>query len=150
MRREIIAKQLMHNAEHHQTLDKDQHGGRNGRCAIDIVLGKSFMLETFHLQKANADFTDCNTKACYDRIVPLILLLAYYKKGLPYDTCVFFAHILYNMEHIITTAYGPGTRVNYHGLIASVFGIGQGSTDGPSEWTCISNLILKTYHRRCK
>lgn len=50
------------------------------------------------------------------------------------------------MEHILTTAYGPGTRV---GLIVSVFGIKQGSTDGPSGWTCISNPVLKTYHKRC-
>ena len=108
------------------------------------------MLETFHLQRANTGFTDCDAKACYDRIIPLILLLAYYKKGLPYETCCFFARILYNMEHTITTAYGPGSKVNYHGLIASVLGIGQGSTDGPSGWTCISDPILKTYHKRCK
>ena len=53
------------------------------------------------------------------------------------------------MEHTITTAYGPGSKVNYHGLIASVFGIGQRSTDGPSGWTFISDPILKTYHKRC-
>ena len=64
--------------------------------------------------------------------------------------CVFFARILYNMEHTITTAYDPGSKVNYHRLIASVFGIGQGSTDGPSGWTCISDPLLMTYHKRCK
>ena len=48
----------MQNAEHHQTLDEDQHGGKNDRCVIDIVLGKTFMLEMFHLQRANASFTD--------------------------------------------------------------------------------------------
>lgn len=149
MRREIIAKRLMQNAEQHLTLDKDQHGGKNGGCAMDIVMGKTFMLETFYLQRLSAGCTDCNAKACYNRIVPLILLLAYYKKGLPYELCIFFARILYNMEYTITTAYGPNTRVNYDGLIAVVFGIGQGSTNGPSGWTCISDPILKTYHRRC-
>lgn len=149
MRREIIAKRLMQNAEQHLTLDKDQHRDRNSRCEMDIVLGKIFMLETFHLQRSNIGFTDCDAKACYNRIVLLILLLAYYKKGLLYEACVFFARILYNMEHTTTTAYGPSTRVNYDELIAAVFGISQRSTDGPSRWTCISNPILKTYHRRC-
>ena len=149
MRREINAKRLMQNAEQHQALDEDQHGGRNGRCAMDIVMGKTYMLETFHLQRSNAGFTNCDAKGCYNRIVPLILLLAYYKKGLPYKTCVFLSQILYNMEHTITTAYGPGSQANYNGLFASVFGIGQGLTDGPSGWTCISDSILKTYHRRC-
>ena len=37
MRREIISKILMKNAEHHQTLNKDQHGGSNGKCTTDIA-----------------------------------------------------------------------------------------------------------------
>eukprot|EP00957_Ditylum_brightwellii_P154943 11793243-Ditylum_brightwellii.AAC.1 len=86
-------------------LDYDKHGKRKGRSAIDIVLGKVFTFDTAHFQHTNFGCTNCNTKACYDRIVPIILLLAYFMAG--------------------------------------VFGIGQGSTDGPPGWTFISDIILK-------
>eukprot|EP00957_Ditylum_brightwellii_P082498 6271966-Ditylum_brightwellii.AAC.1 len=60
-------------------LDDDQNNRRNSRSAIDIVLVKVFTFDTAHFQRANFGCTDCDTKACYDRIVPTILLLAYFK-----------------------------------------------------------------------
>eukprot|EP00957_Ditylum_brightwellii_P169084 12869246-Ditylum_brightwellii.AAC.1 len=74
----------MHNTEKHQYLNEDQHSGRNGWEALDIVLGKTITFETLHFQRTNFGCTDCDAKACYDRIVPLVLLLAYFKAGLPY------------------------------------------------------------------
>ena len=75
-RREIISRRLMRNAERHKYFNDDQHGGRNGRKATDIVLGKAYTFDTFHLQRSNFGCTDCDAKACYDRIIPLVLLLA--------------------------------------------------------------------------
>eukprot|EP00957_Ditylum_brightwellii_P119633 9127262-Ditylum_brightwellii.AAC.1 len=60
-------------------LDDDQHDGRNGRSDIDIVLGKVFTFDMAHFQRANFGCTNCDAKACYNRIVPIILLLAYFK-----------------------------------------------------------------------
>eukprot|EP00957_Ditylum_brightwellii_P131070 9997745-Ditylum_brightwellii.AAC.1 len=37
--------------------------------------------------------------------------------------------------------------VNYFGLLAAVFRIRQGSTDGPPGWALISDILLKVYHR---
>eukprot|EP00957_Ditylum_brightwellii_P176285 13422662-Ditylum_brightwellii.AAC.1 len=34
-----------------------------------------------HFQRANFGCTNCDAKACYNRIVPVILLLAYFKAG---------------------------------------------------------------------
>eukprot|EP00957_Ditylum_brightwellii_P210872 15365507-Ditylum_brightwellii.AAC.1 len=86
---EIVARQLMHNAEQHNFLSEDQHGGCNGREALDIMLGKTITFETLHLQRANSGCTNCDAKACCDRIIPLVLLLAYFKAGLPYQCCFF-------------------------------------------------------------
>eukprot|EP00957_Ditylum_brightwellii_P022314 1684046-Ditylum_brightwellii.AAC.1 len=57
----------MKNAERHKYLSDNQHGGRNGREAPDIVFGKTIMFNTLHLQRANFGCTDCNAKACYNR-----------------------------------------------------------------------------------
>eukprot|EP00957_Ditylum_brightwellii_P018478 1389723-Ditylum_brightwellii.AAC.1 len=74
----------MANAEKYQCLNDDQHRGRNRREALDVVLGKTFTFETLHLQRANFGCTDCNAKAHYNRITPLVLLLTYFKARLPY------------------------------------------------------------------
>eukprot|EP00957_Ditylum_brightwellii_P029080 2197083-Ditylum_brightwellii.AAC.1 len=62
-------------------LDDSQHGGRIGRSAIDIVQGKVFTFDMAHFQRANFGCTNCNTKVYYEKIVPIILLLAYFKAG---------------------------------------------------------------------
>eukprot|EP00957_Ditylum_brightwellii_P078649 5979375-Ditylum_brightwellii.AAC.1 len=71
-KQEIVARRLMQNAERHKYLSNDQHGGRNGREAPDIVFEKTITFDTLHIQRANFGCTDCDTKACYDRIIPLI------------------------------------------------------------------------------
>eukprot|EP00957_Ditylum_brightwellii_P061508 4668040-Ditylum_brightwellii.AAC.1 len=87
LQREIIACRLMNNVEKINYLNDDQQGRRNSSSAIDIVLGKVFTFDTTHFQRANFECTDCDAKACYDRIVPIILLLSYFKAGLPYHDC---------------------------------------------------------------
>eukprot|EP00957_Ditylum_brightwellii_P191679 14592467-Ditylum_brightwellii.AAC.1 len=125
----------MQNAKKHQYLHEEQQGGQNGRTATDIVLGKSFLMDTFHMQQANAACMDCDAKVYFDRILPIVLLLAYFKAWLPYDTCAFSASILYNMQYYIMTALGVAAAANYFELFGpAIYGIGQGATDGPLGW----------------
>eukprot|EP00957_Ditylum_brightwellii_P051242 3885041-Ditylum_brightwellii.AAC.1 len=70
-KRELVARRLMRNAKHHKYLSEDQHGGRNSCEVPDIVFGKTITFDTLHLQRANFGCTDCNAKACYDRIITL-------------------------------------------------------------------------------
>lgn len=147
VRRELIARRLMRNYNKHQYFNDDQHGGRNRRSSIDIVLGKAFTLDTCHMQRANIECTDCDAKTCYDRIIPIVLLLAYLNTVFPYSTCVFFVCILYIIKHQIVTAYRRSKQTNQHTKEALVFEIGQGATDIPSGWICISDIILKCYHK---
>eukprot|EP00957_Ditylum_brightwellii_P070857 5384382-Ditylum_brightwellii.AAC.1 len=144
-KQELVARWLMSNAEKHRYLSKDQHGGRNGQEALDIVIGKTITFETLHFQQAKFCCTDCDAKACYNRIAPLVLLLAYYKAGLPYQCCMFLATMLYSLRYVLTTAFSEAPYVNWHKFIVAVFGIGQGATDGPAGLLFISNIILKCY-----
>eukprot|EP00957_Ditylum_brightwellii_P060707 4608948-Ditylum_brightwellii.AAC.1 len=66
----------MQNVEKHQYFDDDQHCGRNGRTASDIVLGKCFLFDTFHFQHTNIACTDCDVKVYYNRILPLAFGIA--------------------------------------------------------------------------
>eukprot|EP00957_Ditylum_brightwellii_P116123 8858060-Ditylum_brightwellii.AAC.1 len=140
---EIVGQQLIHNAERHNFLREDQHGGCNGSEALDIAHGKTITFETLHFQRANFGCSDCDAKACYDRIVPLVLLLAYFKAGLPHQCCFFLGTMLYSLKYTLTTAFLENPKQNWHKFLVAVFGIRQGSTDSPSGWAFISNMTLK-------
>eukprot|EP00957_Ditylum_brightwellii_P170502 12978091-Ditylum_brightwellii.AAC.1 len=140
----------MHSAEKNNYFHDDQYIGRNGCTASDIVPGKCFVLNTFHLQRANVACTDCNAKVCYDCILPIIILSAYFKARLTYNTCVFIATLLYNMRYYITTALGIATTANYFGLHSPVFSIGQGAADGPPGWMYIVDVVKKCYSQLAK
>eukprot|EP00957_Ditylum_brightwellii_P210996 15365645-Ditylum_brightwellii.AAC.1 len=78
------------------------------REALDIVIGKTTTVETLHLQQANFGCMDCDAKACYDCIIPLVLLLAYYKAGLLYNTYAFLVMILYSLKYTPEWVVGRG------------------------------------------
>eukprot|EP00957_Ditylum_brightwellii_P170877 13006059-Ditylum_brightwellii.AAC.1 len=118
--------------------------------ATDIVLGKSFSFDTLHMQRTNEACTDFNAKACYDHMLPIVLSLVYCKVGLPYDTFVVFASLLYNMQFYITTAFGVAAQANFFGLIGPVLGIGQDAIDEPLGWLCTADIVLKCYEYLAK
>eukprot|EP00957_Ditylum_brightwellii_P124795 9512489-Ditylum_brightwellii.AAC.1 len=83
MRRELVTRQTLQNAEDFSHLHTSQYGERKGQSAIDIPMASIFILESMHMQWANATFTDCDAKVCYDCIITIITALAEYKAGLP-------------------------------------------------------------------
>ena len=86
IRREIITRQLLQNAEHHEHITEHQYGGRQGREAIDVPVLQAWQIEIFTLARNNVALTDCDAKACYDRVIPLILAIAQIQAGLPVKT----------------------------------------------------------------
>ena len=83
IRRELIARRLIQNAEAYNMIPMNNCGGRSGKTALDLVMLKYFTLSTCHQQRKNCALIDCDASACYDRILPTILYLCYEKMGLP-------------------------------------------------------------------
>eukprot|EP00957_Ditylum_brightwellii_P061953 4701763-Ditylum_brightwellii.AAC.1 len=106
---------------------------------------KTFTLEIFHLIQANVAFTECNARACYDRIIAIITGLAQYKAGMPLKVCQFFIKALKQMQYQMMTAYGTLSATNRHSPSSPVHGSGQGSTSLSAEWTFNADIILKCY-----
>eukprot|EP00957_Ditylum_brightwellii_P162175 12348002-Ditylum_brightwellii.AAC.1 len=49
--------------------------------------------------KGNTAFTDCDVKACYDRVIPEISALAQLQAGLPDNAAKFFLKVLKQMKY---------------------------------------------------
>eukprot|EP00957_Ditylum_brightwellii_P038872 2937859-Ditylum_brightwellii.AAC.1 len=119
--REIITRRLIRNAEKANHLHEDQLRGKNGRIAINIVLGKSYNLDTMHIYRANFRTT--------------------------IQKCQILGKISYSLKYNMTTAFRLGPHQDWHNLIAAGYRIGQGATDGPSVWMFISDIIPKCYSK---
>ena len=110
-------------------IPKNNSGGRKGKTAMDVVMLKFFTLSTCTMQRKNCALTDCDDRACYDRILPILLSLCYSKMVLPEDDCIWLARALVNMEYHIVTGYGPSSNTSKTDENVPIFGIGQGTTD---------------------
>ncbi len=145
IRRELIAKRLLRHAEEYQYLKDHNYGGRNGKCANDVVMKKYLTLQIWHLQRHNGALTDCDAKSCYDRIIPILLYLSYSKAGLPHSTCLWLCQCLINMEYHIVTVYSASSDTSTSSDTHPLYGIGQGATDAPSGWLLVSTILSRYY-----
>jgi hypothetical protein len=60
-------------------------------CHIDVLVLQVWHIEMFTLARNNVAFTDCDAKACYNRVIPLVLALAQIQAGLPVKTAQVFS-----------------------------------------------------------
>ena len=147
VRRELISRRLLRQAEKLKFLDDNSYGGRNGRCAIDAVMKKHFTLQAMHLERRNGALTDCDAKACYDRVIPLVLYLSYSKAGLPHNACVWLCKALTQMKYHITTAQGISETFTETTAHRKIYGVGQGATDAPTGWLFVSTTVSKMHDK---
>eukprot|EP00957_Ditylum_brightwellii_P132989 10140272-Ditylum_brightwellii.AAC.1 len=103
---------------------------------------KTFTLETFHLMRANAAFTDCNARACYDRMVAIVTGLALHKAGIPIHMSSFLIKALKQMRYYMNTAYRVSTETNQQSKPSPVHGRREGATNAPPGWGFTSHICL--------
>ena len=142
-----IAKRTMTQAEKYNHLDDAQYGGRKGQEAIEPAVIKILTVEICHLQRSNAAFTDCNTKACYDRIIPAVSALLKTKAGCPEKVSTLLAKTLKELEYHPTTAKGAAECYSKHTEKCPGYGTGQGLKDSPGKWTLVDNNIIKQHKK---
>eukprot|EP00957_Ditylum_brightwellii_P051885 3935455-Ditylum_brightwellii.AAC.1 len=98
----------MSGAEKHGHLHKDLYGGHKGHTALDPVLITTMFRESFHLQRANAGTTDCDTAACYDRMILGPTLIADTNAGTPEPKKGYLRSITATAKSIQVTAQARG------------------------------------------
>eukprot|EP00957_Ditylum_brightwellii_P209307 15361161-Ditylum_brightwellii.AAC.1 len=137
----------MKNAERHNHLNDTQYEGRQGRMSINPVAIKVLTLEVSHLQRSNMGMTDCNAKACYDQIIPVIAAILETRTGVPANVSTLFARTLQDMRYHTVTAKRISNKTNSHRNKNPSWGSGQGVCDSPVKWGLTSNTIIKCYNK---
>eukprot|EP00957_Ditylum_brightwellii_P030116 2279337-Ditylum_brightwellii.AAC.1 len=107
----------------------------------------AFIYDILHFKRENAAFTNCDAKACYDRIVAILTSLTEYKAGLPLEACILRVKALKQMQYTMLTAYGPSEITNQHKPNNPLHQIGQGPTDAPAGCTFLTDICTKCYDK---
>eukprot|EP00957_Ditylum_brightwellii_P155961 11871243-Ditylum_brightwellii.AAC.1 len=107
---------MMHNAELHRHLSPSQYGGRKGRSAINMPVITVFNSDTLYLMRSNMAFMYCDARACYNRVVVIMVALSEQAAGLSPEQSIFFVKTLKNLECQLIIAYGPSTEKSYHSV----------------------------------
>ena len=109
---------------------------------------KFLTLQIWQLQQHNGVLTNCDAKACYDRVVPLLLYMCYNKAGLPHATCQWLKNCLTEMKYHKVTIHRISERYSASTTTKPLYGIGQGATDAPTGWHLVLTILSRYYNRK--
>ena len=90
----LWGKRLMAQAEQHQSFNDAQHGSRRNRGTDTILLTKHLTYSLWRITQTNGMTFDNDAKACYDRVVMNLALLASQRLGMPEHICRWYAQVL--------------------------------------------------------
>ena len=108
-----------------KTLHPCQAGSRPGRSAIDVVVYKEHKYLYSELTRTPLLTMDNDAKACYDRIICNLAMMASQYYGMPVEACQTHAKTLKAMEFHLRTALGVSKKFYKHTTTTPVHGSGR-------------------------
>lgn len=138
-----LGRDMMHHAERHNMIAKEQYGSRKGHCSIDHAVNKRLTFDLLRLCRAPGALCSNDAKSCYDRILHAIAALSMKRLGIPTPPIECMLKCIQQMEHYIRTTHGDSdsyysskyTRVPFQGVL-------QGNGAAPSIWVAVSTPLL--------
>ena len=99
--------------------------------------------DILRITRGDAASAEFDAVACFDRIIPALVVIACRRLGLGRQAGELFLDSLKGMQHQLKTAHGiyqayTPTRDHKH------FGTGQGSGGSPTAWNFIDEFLLNT------
>ena len=104
--RYIWGRQFMRHNEHHQAWHSNQYGSRKGIQGQSATLNKVLTLDVIRYYVEPAAIIDNDAKACYDRMIPVLLSYALIRLGLPKQLTRFMCKWLEQAQYFIKTSKG--------------------------------------------
>jgi len=139
--RSIWGRSFMRHNEKMGSWNANQYGGRKGCQGQSAALNKVLTMDVIRHYAEPAALIDNDAKACYDRLIPVILSYSLIRLGLPKHLTRFMCSWLQVCKYHIKLAHGISEH-SYHSTIDKMlFGTGQGTGWSPPNWAAISDII---------
>ena len=139
--RYIWGRQFMRHNESNKAWHENQYGSRKGIQGQSATLNKVLTLDIVRYYAEPAAIVDNDAKACYDRMIPVVLSYALIRLGLPKKLTRFMCRWLEEATYFIKTSKGISKHKYGSTLQSYLFGTGQGTGWSPPNWGAISDLI---------
>jgi len=139
--RYIWGKMFMRHNEDLDAFNANQYGSRRGIQGQSATLNKVLTLDTVRYYAVPAAIVDKDAKACYDRIIPVVLVYALIRLGLPKNLTRFMCKWLEQAKYFIKTASGVSEHSYQNTVEEYLYGTGQGTGWSPPNWGAISDVI---------
>ena len=131
----------MQHGERFRLHSDETYGARKGRSTHGALMTYQLNFGLAQLNKRNISILDSDATGCYDRIPHNLLSIAQQRMGCRKPFAMSHAKTLHNMIHRILTAHGVSSA-NFTKMLA---GVGQGSSNGPSGWHSVCEVIMAAY-----
>ena len=138
----LCGKRLVHHALAQNALSPLNFGGRPGCRVHSALLLKTLSFDYIRYTRLNAIIFNNNAKACFDRIIPSIGLMATEQLGMPSTASACMLATIQGMKFFIRTAHGVSPGYFTSTLSALTLGVLQGSGAVPCIWLSINCVLL--------
>jgi len=142
------SKGFMAKAEHHNTLDDSQGGGRPGRCAIDLACKKMVLFDYVHMTRTTAVDVSIDVARCFDCLIEACENLSCRQQGADLNYLKLHAAMQQLFRYHVKHAHGVSTRYNQHSETNPWYGAGQGAGDACARWIVQANSMISAYNTR--
>ena len=139
----LWGKRLIHNNMAHNVLSQWNFGGRPGARIHSALLLKTISYNYLHFTQHNTVIFDNDAKACFNRIIPSLDLMATEHLGMPQQATARMLATNKVMHFFICTAHGISPGFYTSTAAALNLGVLQGSRAAPSIWISLSCILLQ-------
>jgi len=137
----IWGRVFMRHNEDNDNWNDNQYGGCRAIQGQSAALNKTLTLDTIRYYGEPTAIVDNDAKACYDRIIPVVLSYALIRLGLPKHLTRFMCTWLSKAKYFLKLAPGITEHSYSSTLEEYIFGTGQGTGWSPPNWGAISDII---------
>ena len=138
----LWGKHLVHHALAQNALTPLNFGGRPGCRVHSALLLKTLSYDYIRYTRLNAIIFNNDAKACFDRIIPSIGIMAKEHLGMPPTVSACMLATIQGMKFFIRTAHGVSPGFFTSTLSTLILGVLQGSKVVPCIWLSISCILL--------
>ena len=115
----------------------------HGRQCQSAVLNKRLTYDILRITRQDAAAAEFDVVACFDRIIPALVVVACRRLGLGKQAGDLLLDSLTGLQHQIRTSHGTSQPFTETTTVKH-FGTGQGSGGSPAAWNVIDDVLLRT------
>ena len=133
---------------HNNLLDEGLYGAVPSKVCSDPVVISELQYEISRCSRRPMAEGKADAAGCYDLMIPALTSATSQVNGMPKSICIVHAKTLQEAKYHLKIMLNISEEYYQNGELTPIYGNGQGSTNSPSAWLFISNVIFKCHRKK--